>query len=260
MLEPRLPIEWLHQSYGWVASHGALAAGAVAAVFLERLNGGVAWRLNAFLARMREIRRDGVSDYLRCRAELGFALPSLETMQNYTRMKFLHDCIVRFAPSTGVALEVGCYKCSSTVFIAHACGNASIERIYAIDLFTGTPSWGTAVDYFAEAQGKLQRYGFGDRVTLIRSNSLDYPWKEPIAALHIDADHAYEAVWADIQKYTPFLVEGGIVVFDDYDVDHPGVTKAVHRMLAEDGGLEMVAANYQGREFGSVCVRRTSIV
>jgi len=228
-----------------------------AALPFGRVMSGLRWRAGAVRNRMREVRADGLSDHIRCRLELGFVLPPLVTMQNYPRLKFLHDCIERFAPTTGVGLEIGCYKCTSTVFIAHACARAGVGQVYAIDLFTGTRSWNTAVDYLDEAQQKLARYGLRERVTLIRSDSLSYPWTAPVAALHIDADHSYEAVWADIQKYVPFIVENGICVFDDYDVSHDGVTRAVHRLLAEDSSFEVVAANYQGAEFGSVCVRRT---
>ena len=124
-------------------------------------------------------------------------------MQNYKRMKFLYDCIQEFAPATGVALEVGCYKCSSTVFIANACAKVNVRNIYAIDLFTGTPSWNTTVDYLETAQRTIARYGLTDRVTLIREHSLRYPWAEPLSVLHIDADHAYEAAWNDIRKVHP---------------------------------------------------------
>jgi cephalosporin hydroxylase len=225
---------------------------------LQRLRAASEWRVSAVQARLREMQSDGLADHIRCRVQLGFTLPPLDTMQNYRRMKFLHDCIVQFAPATGVALEIGCYKCSSTVFIGKACARAGITRIFAIDLFTGTPSWNLSGDYLAKAQRKLASYGLGDQVSLIRQHSLEYPWDQPVAALHIDADHAYDAVVADIEKYTPFLVKGGIVVFDDYDLDHPGVTRAVHRLLAESGSYEVVAANYQGREFGSVCLRRVT--
>jgi predicted O-methyltransferase YrrM len=207
--------------------------------------------------RIREMQADGLGDHARCLLELGFRLPPLDTMQNYKRMKFLYDCIVQLAPAEGVALEIGCYKCSSTVFIAKACAGPRARRVTAIDLFTGTRSWNTSEDYLGIAQQKLARYGLADRVTLIRHDSVSYPWKDPIAVLHIDADHAYEAVWADIQKYSPFIVKDGIVVFDDYDVSHPGVTKAVHRLLVEDPTFEVAGANYQGAEFGSVCLRRT---
>jgi predicted O-methyltransferase YrrM len=189
--------------------------------------------------------------------ELGFALPPLDTMQNYARLKFLYDCIVRFALRTGVALELGCYKCTSTVFIAHACARVSIPHVYAIDLFTGTPSWQQSIDYEDEARAKLDRYGLSRAVTLARANTQEYAWHDPVAVLHIDADHAREAVAADIAKYTPSIVPDGIVVFDDYNVSHPGVTKAVHEWLAQTDCFEVVATNYQGREFGSTCIRRT---
>lgn len=221
-----------------------------------RLRNAVAWRLDAIQATVRRVRSDGLADHVRCRLELGFELPPLETMQNYQRLKFLHDCILRFAPPNGAALEVGCYKCSATVFIAKACAKKRIGNIYAMDLFTGTPSWNSSVDYFENARETIARHGLSDQVTLIRAHSLQYAWKDPLAVLHIDADHEYEAVWKDIEKYTTFLVEGGIVVFDDYDISHPGVTKAVHRLLAESRRFEVVAANYQGREFGSLCLRR----
>lgn len=224
---------------------------------VRRLVAGLRWRTTAFRTRLQDLRSDGIADHIRCRVELGFALPPLDTMQNYKRLKFLHDCIVKFAPATGVGLEVGCYKCSSTVFIANACAKVNVRNIYAIDLFTGTPSWGATVDYLESAQHTIARYRLTDRVTLIREHSLRYPWKEPLSVLHIDADHSYEAARNDIQKYTPFIVEGGIVVFDDYDVSHAGVTKAVHQLLAEDSRFEVVAANYQGAEFGSLCLRRT---
>ena len=223
---------------------------------VQRLLAAAEWRLAALNSRVRTMRADNLGDHARCWLELGFALPPLDTMQNYTRLKFLHDCIVRFAPTSGIAVELGCYKCSSTVFIANACRKAKVPHTYAIDLFTGTQSWGLGVDYQHEAQEKLASYGLTNVVTLIRANTLEVDWTKKISALHIDADHAYEAVWADISKYTPFIEPNGIVVFDDYDVDHPGVTKAVHRLLLEDPSFEIAAANYQGHEFGSVCLRR----
>src|SRR5215218_542974 len=91
---------------------------------------GRRWRAEGLGIRMRALQSEGIADHLRCRMELGFALPPLDTMQNYKRLKFLYDCIRRFAPTSGVALEVGCYKCTSTVFIANACKKAGVRSIY----------------------------------------------------------------------------------------------------------------------------------
>lgn len=72
--------------------------------------------------------------------------------------------------------------------------------------------------------------------------------------LHIDGDHAYEAVRADIAKYLPRLRKGGVDIFDDYDSAHPDVTRAVHHLLAEDGGCRVMAVNNgtpDGHEYGA---------
>src|ERR1700730_16031012 len=114
----------------------------------KRLRDAVRWRLERFRAGLQAKRFADLTDQIRCRIELGFALPQLETMQSYRRLKFLYDCILRFAPSTGVALDVGCYKCTATVFIAKACARKHIRHTYAMDLFTETSSLNSSVDYF----------------------------------------------------------------------------------------------------------------
>src|SRR4029079_6945157 len=107
-----------------------------AALPFGRVMSGLRWRGGGVRKRIRGGHGDGLSDHIRCRLELGFVLPPLDTMQNYPRLKFLHDCIRQFAPPTGVALEIGCFKCSSTVFIANACEKVRIQKVYAMDLFT----------------------------------------------------------------------------------------------------------------------------
>jgi predicted O-methyltransferase YrrM len=47
----------------------------------------------------------------------------------------------------------------------------------------------------------------------------------------IDADHSYEAVIKDINKYTPKLREGGILC--GHDIDYPGVNRAVNEMVPD---------------------------
>lgn len=43
-----------------------------------------------------------------------------------------------------------------------------------------------------------------------------------IGLLFIDGDHSAPAVWADINAWVPHVEAGGIVVFHDYGVGHPG--------------------------------------
>lgn len=189
----------------------------------------------------------------------GFLPPPLDGMQTLERMGFLYESIGRFAVrSSGIALEIGCYKGCSAVFLARACLRKGIDRIYAIDLFTGTPSWRQTIDTFEEARARLARYGLLSHVTLVRSHSQRYDWTEPIDVLHLDADHEYPAVSADIRKYAPFLAPRGIVIFDDYDAEHPGVRRAVHEWLLERQDMEIVGLHHPGPAWGSVCLRRSS--
>lgn len=189
-------------------------------------------------------------------ASLGFLPPPTDGMQSLGRMRFLSQSILAFAPRAGGdALELGCYMAGSTVYLAKASAKRGVARVSAIDLFTGTADWGQAFDTFEAARNRLDRAGLGN-VTLIRSDTQAYEWTAPLAVLHVDADHAYEAVRADIAKYVPLLVPGGIVVFDDYDRSHSGVQHAVHELLANDSSLQIVAVHYEGPEWGSICLKR----
>lgn len=187
---------------------------------------------------------------------MGFVVPPYDGMQNYARMKFLYDSVRRFAPrSDAVALEIGCYKGCSTIFFAKACRRSGIPKVYAMDLFTGTPSWNLKIDVYDTTASRIAAYGLARYVTLLRAHSLAYEWNADIAVMHLDADHEYPAVAADLRRYAPFVVEGGIIIFDDYDTKHPGVVQAVHELLA-GGEFEIAAVNYQGPEYGSLCLKR----
>ncbi len=195
-------------------------------------------------------------EHLYGRLTLGFPVPPHDGMQNFRRMKFLHDSIVEFAtPSGGVALEVGCYKGGSTVFLAKACLKKGISEIYAMDLFSGTPSWNQTIDTYEATVNRMTEYKLDRTVKLLRSHSLAYPWNKLIDVFHLDADHEYQAVVSDIEKFTPFLADEGIIVFDDYDAAHPGVKQAVHELLLKRRELEVVALNYEGWEYGSICLK-----
>lgn len=185
-------------------------------------------------------------------------MPPLGGMQNLARMRFLYDSILRFAERTSdVALEIGVCEAGSLVFLVKACLRKGITHIYGMDLFTGTPSWHQKFDTYEIAEERLRRYKLHRSTTLVRSHSAEYTWSKAIDVLHLDADHEYRAVITDIRKYSPFLVEGGLMILDDYDACHPGVRRAVHELLLEDE-YEIVAINYEGLEWGSVCLRKRS--
>lgn len=52
----------------------------------------------------------------------------------------------------------------------------------------------------------------------------------PIDILYIDGDHTYEGILKDIASWTPWVVSGGTIMFDDYN-DVTGVKQAVNETI-----------------------------
>ncbi|MEZ6194662.1 MAG: class I SAM-dependent methyltransferase [Planctomycetota bacterium] len=190
-----------------------------------------------------------------------FPLPPFDDMQNLTRMRFLHDMVLRHGHrESGVALEIGVFKGCSTVFLSMAARKRGFDRVYGLDLFTGTPSWEQdGLDTYEEARGRMEEYGLDRFVALLRGDSRELPWETPIDVLHIDGDHSYEGVANDFRRFTPHLTSRGLVVFEDYDPWHPGVLDAVHEALATRD-WEVVGVNWSDGAYGSIALRRRSPV
>lgn len=71
-------------------------------------------------------------------------------------------------------------------------------------------------------------------VIQVLGNSQSVPWELPIDVLYIDADHTEEGCRADFDLYSPFVVKGGLVIFDDYIQDNNpanGVKKVVDSLV-----------------------------
>ena len=187
----------------------------------------------------------------------GFPLPPLDGMQDEVRLAFLHEQVVRWAdPRRGAALEIGVYKACSTVVLADACRRRGFSRVTAIDLFTGTAAWNQKEDTEAAARERLAAFACDDLVELVRGDSRTVPWHDDLAVLHVDGDHEYAGVSADIHRFAPLVARGGIIVFDDYDGAHPGVQRAVHGLLAAPAGFTVVGTNNHREHTGSICLRR----
>lgn len=84
-----------------------------------------------------------------------------------------------------------------------------------------------------------ERSGLDKVATYILKDSLlcAQQWTIPIKLLHIDGDHTYEGVTADILAWTPFVVSGGSVFFHDCDSTSPGVVSAVKEWVERTPSL-----------------------
>jgi predicted O-methyltransferase YrrM len=120
------------------------------------------------------------------------------------------DCLLSFASSSEVIVEIGCYEGKTTAALA----NQSRGRVYAIDpFFKGRLGlcYGELI-----ARRYCRRQGLKN-VEFIRALSYEAAvrFEKPIDFLFIDADHRYEAVKRDWDDWFPKVRSGGIIALHD---------------------------------------------
>jgi predicted O-methyltransferase YrrM len=148
----------------------------------------------------------------------------------------------RHGQGRGAIVEIGSAWGKSTILLASGSKHANRERVYAIDPHTGDP-WYTRNEHLtqfsslAEFEHNLRSFGVTDWVTPVVATSVeaaDTLDTGPIRLLFIDGLHTYEGVKSDIERWTPRVIDGGIVVFDDYfkdESDGVGVQRAVDELV-----------------------------
>lgn len=143
----------------------------------------------------------------------------------------------------GCLVEIGTYHGKGTVALALGSRAGRRAPVYTMDPF---------VPY----SGPLQRRRFGprDKTTLLRNLLLAgvteevwlihtradqavAGWNRPIALLFVDGDHSYEGVRSDFTLWSPFVVPGGVIAFDDSFDPRFGVRQLIGEVL-EAGGHE----------------------
>lgn len=139
--------------------------------------------------------------------------------------------IAEGAPNGNFA-EFGVYKGGSAARLA-VVARAQSRVLYLFDTFTGIPFKGPIdghnVGDFNDTSVDLVRAAIPDAVIVegIFPDSL-FRMKDPphrLAFVHVDADQ-YESVRAAIEQFPRYMVQGGIMVFDDYNC-LDGATKAI---------------------------------
>jgi predicted O-methyltransferase YrrM len=88
-------------------------------------------------------------------------------------------------------------------------------------------------DYRKVVEGWFDKYEVKDKIHFHVEDSIEMEWEGPIHVLFIDGAHDYVSVKADIEKWTPFIVPGGFVLFHDC-ATHKGVKRAVDETLRAD--------------------------
>ncbi len=99
----------------------------------------------------------------------------------------------------GVLLEIGRKHGGSTVLMASALNNG---KIYSIDI----KMHASALDHIKP---------FKNKINLITGDSKQISWDTQVDLVFIDGDHSYRGVKNDVTKFTPYVKEGGYVIFHD---------------------------------------------
>ena len=142
----------------------------------------------------------------------------------------------------GDVVEVGSWQGYSTSFLASAVRDSGNGVLHAIDHFRGNV--GKERHYVVGRPDLTDlRVGFQrnlrERQLWSYVRLLDMPNEEAaqhlqgirVRLLFIDGDHTEAGVERDIRFFFPLVRAGGIVVFDDYSPQCPGLMRAVTRMV-----------------------------
>jgi predicted O-methyltransferase YrrM len=166
----------------------------------------------------------------------GFKVPGFDGMMNAEKCRFLWEMVNNYSGRKGIMIEIGAWQGCSTTWLGVAGRRNKFKRLIVIDLFTGTPSWEEAGINTHGAflkrmdQNSLDAFVqpiIGDSKKVIRSLQLE----DVVSIVHIDGDHEYSAVKEDINNYGILLDNGGMLIIDDYDSNHPDVVRAVNEAL-----------------------------
>ena len=132
----------------------------------------------------------------------------------------------------GDICEIGVYRGKSLTLLSIL--RTDDERLLGFDLFTD--------DDEAETNKNLQSYGVPRNTTLtkgltsdISSESLDELIQRPVRFLHIDAGHEYHEVIEQLDMFSPYLADAGVIAMDDYqDREFPGIEAATLDFSSRD--------------------------
>lgn len=150
----------------------------------------------------------------------------------------------------GLALEFGVASGATLRIIAEGLPG---RGIYGFDVFTGLPEdWRTGFPSGAFAQEILPDVPGTELVVGLFGDTLpnflrEHP--EPVALLHLDAD-LYSAAVTVLENVGPRLIEGSIVVFDEY-FNYPGWLRGEHKAWTEFVERTHIDFEYMGYTYDS---------
>lgn len=149
--------------------------------------------------------------------------------------------LASLVPADQIIIELGAYKGRSTCFLAEGSRRGNGAHVVSIDPWDtpgNTPGPKRKGPIYIDPANKTEQRahlaacGLDHLVTSIQDYSHSVPLPaQPVGLLWIDGAHDYASVTGDIDRWSPLVVSGGFVAFDDYRAKCPGVTRAVDEMM-----------------------------
>ncbi len=149
----------------------------------------------------------------------------------------LYALALNFAPGNFI-VELGSWKGLSTVWLANAIKdkNDGKSLVYAVDTWEGSSEHKAILNEYEKDQlykeflNNILTAGVSDFIIPLRGDtiSVSRQWtvEREIGLLHIDASHEYDSVRKDFEFWSPFVMKGGIIVFDDVP-NWPGPSRLI---------------------------------
>ena len=141
-------------------------------------------------------------------------------------------------PDNATIVEMGTWDGRSAAILGLAVEKRG-GRVYTIDHYNHSVIYGPGNQYHSllRTQNNFIDKDIRNVVPLQGiSSEIAAQWTVPIELLFIDGDHKYESVKKDIEDWLPKVVQGGVVLFHDYNSGE-GVLPAVDEAINE-GKLE----------------------
>lgn len=152
--------------------------------------------------------------------------------------------LARFQMEIGDVVEIGSWQGRSSSFLISATVQSGNGKFFAIDHFSGNK--GKESGYIVNSKdlsdlkkvfkSNMEKAGLESQYELIdeASTLAASRFKDgSIRLLFVDGDHTADGVAADISGFKKKLVEGAIIIFDDYSVNFPELIEVVNNFIGE---------------------------
>ena len=155
-------------------------------------------------------------------------LDALEGTSILTECRLLAWIAVN-SPDNGCIVEIGAWKGRSAAWLVEA----AHQHKPPLSVTSIDPHQQGTWEHFQRTVAEQNLIARGLTVHRACSHEIGANWNKPISLLWIDGCHDYEVVKQDILDFTPHVVPGGWVVFDDAAGGYfPGVPRAIDEEMS----------------------------